>query len=199
MPAMRAVAMARASATASLEASTAAIWAAVTTTITATISSARTVKAPTPAAVAATIPSAALRPLKSGARIAADARGITTNKFFAWSVGVARSASFAGKKNHIFLDDGFGSFTLRGKGSVGFGFHAGDELLRGMAGVLLGVMLGFVIGLVRGFLLRIMFRVQIGFGSVDGFLMFAVGFVFGIFASALGFLVLRVFAILFVV
>ena len=68
-----------------------------------------------------------------------------------------------------------------------------------MAGVLLGVMLGFVIRLVRGFLLQIMFRVQIGFGSVDGFLMFAVGFVFGIFASALGFLVLRVFAIFFVV
>jgi hypothetical protein len=197
MPAMRAVAMARA--TASLEASMAAIWAAVTTTITATISSTRTVKAPTSAAVAATVPSAALRPLESRARIAADARGITTNKFFAWSVGVARSASFAGKENHIFLDDGFGGFTLRGKRSVGFGFHAGDKLLRGMAGVLLGVMLGLVIGLVRGFLLRIMFRVQIGFGSVDGVLMFAVGFVFGIFASALGFLVLGVFAIFVVV
>ena len=64
-----------------------------------------------------------------------------------------------------------------------------------MAGVLLGVMLGFV----RGFLLRIMFRVQIGFGSIDGFLMFAVGFVFGIFASALGFLMLGVLAIFFVV
>ena len=60
-------------------------------------------------------------------------------------------------------------------------------------------MFGFVIGLVRGFLLRIMFRVQIGFGSVDDFLMFAVGFVFGIFASALGFLVLGVFVILFLV
>jgi len=125
MPAMRAVAMARAAA--ALEASTAAIWAAVTTTITATISSARTVKAPTPAAVAATIPSAALRPLESRARITADARGITANEFFAWSVGVARSASFAGKKNDIFLDDGFGSFTLHGKGSVGFGFNAGGE------------------------------------------------------------------------
>jgi hypothetical protein len=121
MPAMRAVAMARAAA--ALEASTAAICAAVTTTI----SSARAVKAPTPAAVAATIPSAALRPLESRARIAADARGITANEFFAWSIGVARSASFAGKKNDIFLDDGFGSFTLRGKGSVGFGFNAGGE------------------------------------------------------------------------
>ena len=197
MPAMRAVAMARA--TASLEASTAAIWAAITTTITATISPTRTVKAPTSAAVAATIPPAALRPLESRARIAADTRGITTNKFFARSVGIARSTSFAGKKNHIFLDDGFAGFTLRGKRSVGFGFHAGDELLSGMAGVLLGVMLGFVIGFVRGFLLRIMLRVQIGFGSVDGLLMFAVGFVFGIIASALGFLVLGVFAIFFVV
>ena len=193
MPAMRAVAMARAAA--ALEASTAAIWAAVTTTITATISSARTVKAPTPAAVAATIPSAALRPLESRARIAADARGITANEFFAWSVGVARSASFAGKKNDIFLDDGFGSFTLRGKGSVGFGFNAGGEFFGALAGVLLGVVIGFVCG----FLLRIMFRVQIGFGSVDGFLMFAVRFVFGIFASALGFLMLGVLAIFFVV
>jgi hypothetical protein len=56
-----------------------------------------------------------------------------------------------------------------------------------------------MLGFVRGFLLRIMFRVQIGFGSVDGFLMFAVGFVFGIFASALGFLMLGVLAIFFVV
>src|SRR5215471_343761 len=50
-----------------------------------------------------------------------------------------------------------------------------------------------------GFLLRIVFRVQIGFGCVDAFLMFAVRFVFGIIASALGFLMLGVFAIFFVV
>ncbi len=205
MSAMRAVAVARASAT--FEASTAAIWTTVAATIgaaiTTTISSARPVKASTPAAVAATIPSAALRPLESRARIAADARGITTNEFFAWSVWVAWSARFAGKKNHIFFDDGFGSFTLRGNGGVGFGFHAGDEFFRTMAGMLLGLTLRFVFGFVfsrfaSGLLVGIMFHVQIGFGSFDGFLMFAVGFVFGIFASALGFLVLGVFAILFV-
>jgi hypothetical protein len=64
-----------------------------------------------------------------------------------------------------------------------------------MAGVLLGFMLRFVFG----FLVRIMFRVQIGFRSFDGLLMFTVSFVFGIFASALGFFVLGVFAIFFVV
>lgn len=66
--------------------------------------------------------------------------------------------------------------------------------------MLLGLMLGFVFGFVffrfaSGLLVGITFLVQIGFGSFDGFLVFAVGFVFGIFASAFGFLVLRVFAI----
>ena len=109
MSAMRAMAMARAAAT--FEASTAAIWTTIWATVAATIgaaittaiSSARPVKASTPAAVAATIPSAALRPLESRARITADARGITTNEFFAWSVGVAWSARFAGKKNRHLL------------------------------------------------------------------------------------------------
>jgi hypothetical protein len=201
MPAMWAVAMARAAAP--LEASTAAIWTAIRAAITTAISSARPVEAPTPAAVAATIPSAALRPLESRTRIAADARGITANKFFARSVGVAWSARFSGKKNDIFLDDGFRGFTLSGKGSVGFGFDAGDEFLRTLAGVLLGFMFGVVLGfvsrLVPGFLLGLTVCVQIGFGSFDGFLMFAVGFVFGIFASTLGFFVLGVFAIFFVV
>jgi hypothetical protein len=201
MPAMWAVALARATTT--LAASTAAIRTAITAAITATISSARPVEASTSAAVTATIPSAALRPLESRARIAADARGITTNEFFAWGVGVARSASFTGKKNGIFLDDGFGGFTLRGKGSVGFGFYTGDEFFRTLAGMLLGLMLRFVFGFVlfrfaSGLLFGITFLVQIGFGSFDGFLMFAVGFVLGIFASALGFFVLGVFAILVV-
>jgi hypothetical protein len=191
MPAMRAVAMTRAAA--ALEASTSAIRTTIGTTIGTAISAARPVEASTPTAVAATIPSAALRPLESRARIAADARGITANKFFARSVGVARSASFAGKKNHIFLDDGFRGLTLLGKGSVGFGFHAGYELIRAMAVVLLR----FVVGFVPGFVFGIMFDVQIGFGSFDGFLVFALGFVFGIFARALGFLVLGVFAIFF--
>jgi hypothetical protein len=189
------VAVARAAA--ALEASTSAIRTAIGTAITAAISAARPVEASAPTAVAATIPSAALRPLESRARIAADTRGITANEFFARSVGVAGSASFAGKKNHIFLDDGFRSLTLRGKGSVGFGFHAGYELIRAMAGVLLRFTVRFLVGFVPGFLFGIMFGVQIGFGSFDGFLMFAVGFVFGIFASALGFLVLGVFAIFF--
>jgi hypothetical protein len=87
---------------------------------------------------------------------------------------------------------------VSGKGSVGFRLHAGDELLRGVAGVLLGVTLGIMFGFVAGFVFGVMFRVQIGFGSFDGFLMFAVGFVFGIFASALGFLVLGVFVIFFI-
>ena len=197
MPAMWAVAMARAAAP--FEASTAAIWTAIRATITTAISSARPVEAPTPAAVAATIPSAALRPLESRTRIAADARGITANKFFARSVGVAWSARFSGKKNDIFLDDGFRGCTLGGKGSVGFGFDAGDEFLRTLAGVLLGFMFGVVFGVVSRLLPGFTVRVQIGFGSFDGFLMFAVGFVFGIFASTLGFFVLGVFAIFFIV
>ena len=135
--------MARAAA--AFEASTAAIRSTVAATIgapiTATISSARPVEASTTAAVATAISSATLRPLESRARIAADARGITTNEFFARSVGIAWSASFAGKKYRVFLGDRFGSFTLRRDGGVGFGFHAGDEFLRTLAGMLVGLML----------------------------------------------------------
>ena len=70
--------------------------------------------------------------------------------------------------------------------------------------MLLGLTFRFVFGFVffrfaTGLLVGITFLVQVGFGSVDGFLMFAVGFVFGIFASALGFLVLGVFTIFFIV
>jgi hypothetical protein len=205
MPTMRAVAVARAAAT--FEAPAAAIWttisttirAAVTATIRAAISSARAVEASASAAVAATIPSAALRPLESRARIAADARGIAANEFFAWSVGVAWSARLSGKEDGIFLDDGFSGFTLSGKGSVGFGFHAGDEFFRTLAGMLLGFVFRIVFRFTRRFVVGIVFCVQTGFGSIDGFLMFAVGFVFGIFARAFGILVLGVFTIFFLV
>src|SRR5271167_1189116 len=43
-----------------------------------------------------------------------------------------------------------------------------------------------------------MFRVQLRFRSFDGLLMFAVGFLFGVFASAPGFFMLCLFAVFFV-
>jgi len=140
-----------------------------------------------------------LRPLETRTRIATDTRGITANEFLAWSVGISWSTRLAGKKNDIFLDDGFRGFTLRGKSSVGFGFDVRDEFFRTLAGMAFGLILGFAIRFVPGFLFGIVFAVKSGFGSFDGFLMFAVGFVLGIFVSVFGFIVFGIFTIFFVV
>lgn len=191
MPAMRAVAMA--TATATLEAPAATVGTAITTTI----SSARPIEASPPAAIAATIPSAALRPLETRARIAANARGIPPDKIFAGSVGVAWSAGFPGKKNYVLLDEGFSRFALRGNG-IGFGFNTRRKFPGAMPGVMFGSVLRIMLRFSREFMFRIMVQVQIRFRSFDGLLMFAVGVLFGFFASAPGFLMLGLFALFFV-
>ena len=183
-----------ATATATLETPTATVGTAITTTI----SSARPVEASPPAAIAATIPSAALRPLETRARIVANARGIPANKIFAGSVGVARSARFPGKKNSVLLDEGFRGFALRGNGSIGFGCNTRRKFPCAMPGVMFGCVLCIMFGFSPEFMFGIMLQVQIRFRSFDGLLMFAVGVLFGFFASALGFLMLWVFAVLFV-
>jgi hypothetical protein len=178
-----------AASTPALEAATAAIGTAIATTV----STARPVEATAPAAIAATIPSAALRPLESRARIAANARGIAANEIFAWSIGVARSAGFTGKQNHILLNEGFGGFAPGGKGGIGFRFQARAEFFGGVAGI---VVIGCMLRILNRVMLGLIFGVLIRFGSSNPLMMLAVGFVLGVFASALGFLMFRFFVVL---
>jgi hypothetical protein len=67
---------------------------------TATIAS----SAATPVAFT-TVASATLRALETGARIAADAGGVS-REIFARSAAYARSPSFAGKKDNVIFDHG---------------------------------------------------------------------------------------------
>jgi hypothetical protein len=133
------------------------------------------------------IPPAALRPLETRTRIAADARGIAAHKFFARSVGIAGGTGFTGKQDSFFFQGGTGGSAFRGNGLIAGRFRMVDGRF-GMFGarsfdqfglaidvvmfVVVFAVVTFVVGVFfMGFVFMIFFRMA-GFETPDGMLFF---------------------------
>lgn len=94
---------------------------------------------------------AALRPLETRARVAADARGIPLELFaWNWSAGDAGSASFAGEKDGVVFDDRFIDGAFGGYGfnhlSVGVGMFFRSALGTDGRGVVRAIVSGVGLG-----------------------------------------------------
>jgi hypothetical protein len=153
-------------------ASSATIKSASTTPITSTA----TIEA---SAATTVTPTATVRPLESRARIAAHARIAPGSEFLSRCAGVSRSAGFAGEKNGIVFDHGFGSAAIGGNPRHSFRFYLFQSFFVsqfrafrfGQRGVLFNVLV-FFLWIAR-------FRVDVAFFFVNFFpVFFGEGFVF---------------------